>query len=175
MHTVDFNTVFSVIIAAVFGPWFAWFAIKALRDGKAGPKKLPAIRAANPVLFWTYVTGSSAAAMMSVALAVFAGTYQPGAVSVAGMVGVITFVFCLGAVMVLVAGVTGFHTAQGFRTGTATFVWQGSVDFYSRNEHPGWYWATQIQNLVMVAFLGTIGIGAIVIALWFAGGVSGLW
>ena len=175
MHTFDFNTVFSVIIAAVFGPWFAWFAIKGLRDGKTGPKKLPATRAANPLLFWTYVTMYGAVATMFVAFSVFSVNYQPDALSVVETAAMALSAFCFGGAMAAIAGVTAFYTAQGFRTGTATFIWQGSVDFYSRSEHPGWYWATQIQNLVVVAFLGSVGLAAIAIALWFACGAPALW
>lgn len=175
MHALDFNTVSSIIIAAVFGPWFAWFAIKALRDGRAGPKKLPAARADNSVLFWMYEMMYGAVAMMFVALAVFSVTYQPDVPSGGETAGMVISAFCFGGAMALIAGVTGFYTAQGFRTGRATLIWQSSVDFCSRNERPGWYWATQIQNVVVAAFLGAVGLAAITIALWLAVGALAQW
>lgn len=170
MHEVDLNTVLAVVIAAVFGPWFAWFAIKALRTGTTGPKNLPATRSASPVLYWIYVTMYSAVAIAMIALAVFVLNYRQGAATFAEMAGLLIFVFCFGTELALIATVTGFYTVQGFRTGTATFIWQGSVDYYSRMERPGWYWATQIQNVLMVVFLGTSGLVAIGVALFLTGG-----
>jgi hypothetical protein len=175
MHATDFNTVLAVIIAAVFGPWFAWFAIKGLREGKTGPKKLPATRTENPILFWIYVAMYGAVSTMFVAFAVFSLNYQPDMSSSIEVASVVISILCFGGAMASIAGVTGFYTAQGFRTGTAALIWQGSVDFYDRDEHTGWYWATQIQNLVMVVFLGTIGVGAMAIALWFVCGAPPLW
>jgi hypothetical protein len=159
--------VLGVILAVVFTPLFAWTAIKALRNGTAGPKNLPVTRSAQPVLFWTCVAMSCAAATLFAAFAVFSATYRPNTLSDIETAGLGIATLCFGVMFVSIAGVTGYYTAQGFRAGTAIFVWQGGADFHDRKQSPGWYWETQIQNILMTAFLGSIGLGAIGVALFF--------
>jgi hypothetical protein len=152
-----FNALFGLVIAAIF----LVIAFRCLRSGKSGPQiDLPDVsanRATNPKLFWMFLAayGTVAAMGLSFSLFSFTNTTLP-------VIGATLF---FGASFAIRAAATGFYTIYGFQTDKALLVYRG-VSIYDRDQSPKWFWATQIQNIVMTAFFGVIGIGAMVFAIW---------
>jgi hypothetical protein len=59
----------------------------------------------------------------------------------------------------------GVYAKYGFSSGKAVMVSRG-VSTYDRSLEPGWYWITQIINVVVTFLLGAMGLGAWTFVGW---------
>jgi hypothetical protein len=152
-----FGAVFGVVIATIF----LVIAINCVRSGKSGPTiNLPEIsanRASSPKLYWMFQAAYGAIAAMGLSLTILFCTNA--------VLAAISAALFFGVGLAIMGAATCFYTFYGFRSGKALLIYQG-VSIFDRDQSPRWYWATQIQNIVVTGFFGAAGLGAITFAIW---------
>jgi len=175
MPTFGVQAVVTLVVAFLVGPMLGSQAVRGLRCGQIGSRKLCVTRGENPVLFWTYIVMYGAMAATFGAFGLFMVVDALGVLSELSVIALFAAIFCLGVGLAAIGGLRGYYVVAGFHSGTAVLIERTSVRISARAKQPVWYWFSQVSNIVVAAVLGVFGLGAIIGAFWFACGAPALW
>jgi hypothetical protein len=175
MPAFGVQAIMTLVVASIVGPMLGSQAVRGLRCGQIGSRKLCVTRGENPVLFWTYIVMYGAMAVTLGAFGLFVVVGALGVLSELSVIALFVAIFCLGIGLAAIAGLRGYYVVAGFHSGTAVLIERTSVRISARAKHPVWYWFTQVSNIVVTAVLGAFGLGAIIGAFWLVCGAPALW